>query len=462
MLKTPDQVSLENPDIRRNLVCSGTDAASFGLMVGLGETYLPAFALALGMGETSSGLIASLPVVVGGILQLFSMRAMKWLGTEQRWIVACAIVQACAFIPLVIAAIHGTISLPILMVIASVYWTCGLASGPAWNTWMDSIVPATIRANYFSRRSRLQQSCTLVALIASGLMLQTAQSGQWLMIGFATLFTLSSIVRFVSAASLAAHHTDDRLARRAMQQHSGSSAGSIRRSGKRLLVYLVVVQVFVQISGPFFAPYMLKQLEFGYFQYVFLVSVAFLSRIIAVTQWTKIAHHFGAATLMWIGGIALVPLSSMWIVSTNMGWLALTQVCSGIAWAAYELGFFLLFFERIPSQRRTKMLTYYNLGNTIAMFAGASIGAAILTRMDCSREAYYVLFGASGVGRFLALFLLLRANLKPVPIRALARRVLVSQVPVFRVMAIRTEAASFDEPELSSIDSSREAIQKRH
>jgi MFS family permease len=451
MLKTPDPVSLVNPDIRRNLSRSSADAATFGLMVGLGETYLPAFALALGMGETSSGLIASLPVVVGGILQLFSMRAMKWLGNEQRWIVACATVQACSFIPLVFAAIYGAISMPMLMVIASVYWTCGLASGPAWNTWMDSIVPVKIRANYFSRRSRLQQSCTFVALISSGLMLQVAESGQWLMAGFAILFACSAIARFVSAASLAAHRTDERLAERAMQQHSGTSAGSMRRSGRRLLVYLVVVQVFVQISGPFFAPYMLKQLEFGYFQYILLLSVAFLSRIIAVTQWTKIAHHFGAATLMWIGGVALVPLSSMWILSTNFGWLAITQVCSGIAWAAYELGFFLLFFERIPSHRRTQMLTYYNLGNTVAMFAGASIGAAILTRLDCTREAYYVLFGVSGVGRFLALVLLLRANLKPVPIRALA----------VRVLAIRTETASLDEPELSSMDSSREAIQRR-
>ena len=163
------------------------------------------------------------------------------------------------------------------------------------------------------------------------------------------------------------------------------------RSGRRLLVYLVAVQACVQISGPFFAPYMLKQLGFGYFEYVFLVSIAFLSRIVAVTKWTAIAHRFGAATLLWIGSIGLVPLSSLWIVSPSIVWLSFAQVCSGIAWAAYELGFFLLFFETIPASRRTKMLTYYNLGNTVAMFVGASIGAVLLNRLGLH---------SSGVFRF--------------------------------------------------------------
>ena len=158
--------------MRRNLRRSMGDAASFGAMVGLGETYLPAFALALGMGETSSGLVASLPIVAGGIMQMFSLRAMKFFGDEQRWVVIGATVQALSFVPLVIAAIHGAISMPLLMIIASVYWASGLATGPAWNTWMDSIVPVSIRTSYFSRRSRLQQSFTLAALLASGLFLQ--------------------------------------------------------------------------------------------------------------------------------------------------------------------------------------------------------------------------------------------------------------------------------------------------
>ncbi len=136
-------------DVRHNLGRSMGDAASFGVMVGLGETYLPAFALAMGMGEATSGLVASLPVVAGGVMQLVSLRAMKFFGNEQRWVVICATIQALSFIPLILAALYGSIALPLLLLIASVYWASGLASGPAWNTWMDSIVPVGVRARYF-------------------------------------------------------------------------------------------------------------------------------------------------------------------------------------------------------------------------------------------------------------------------------------------------------------------------
>ena len=174
-------------DVRHNLGRSMGDAASFGVMVGLGETYLPAFALALGMGEATSGLVASLPVVAGGIMQLVSLRAMKFFGDEQRWVVICATIQALSFIPLILAALHGSIALPLLLLIASVYWASGLASGPAWNTWMDSIVPVGVRARYFSRRSRLQQTSTLLALLGSGLLLQAAERDGWVLRGFAAV-----------------------------------------------------------------------------------------------------------------------------------------------------------------------------------------------------------------------------------------------------------------------------------
>ncbi len=196
---------------------------------------------------------------------------------------------------------------------------------------------------------------------------------------------------------------------------------------------------------------MLKQLGFSYFQFVFLMAVAFLSRIIAITQWTTVASRFGAATLLWVGAIGLVPLSSLWIVSPSIWWLVLVQVCSGVAWAAYELGFFLLFFETLPANRRTKMLTYYNFGNTLAMFAGASIGAFLLNYLGCTHKAYFVLFGVSSVGRALALGLLLRTSLKPVPIRALA----------VRVLGIRAATATLDVPVLSSFEDTSEANGER-
>src|SRR5688572_7667281 len=58
-----------HPAPRHDMRCSIADAASYSIMVGIGETYLAAFALALGTGETFAGLIATLPMLAGASIQ---------------------------------------------------------------------------------------------------------------------------------------------------------------------------------------------------------------------------------------------------------------------------------------------------------------------------------------------------------------------------------------------------------
>ena len=80
-------------------------------MVGLGETYLPAFALAVGLGELVAGLVASVPLLAGGVLQTVSPWGIRRLGSHKRWVVLCATVQSLTFLPLLLSRVawgdHG-------------------------------------------------------------------------------------------------------------------------------------------------------------------------------------------------------------------------------------------------------------------------------------------------------------------------------------------------------------------
>src|SRR5262249_54123491 len=72
--------------LRKNLRNSMSDGAAFSVMVGTGETYFPAFVLAMGMGEIAAGLVASIPILVGAILQMVSPAAVVKLGSNRRWV----------------------------------------------------------------------------------------------------------------------------------------------------------------------------------------------------------------------------------------------------------------------------------------------------------------------------------------------------------------------------------------
>lgn len=457
------------PSIRRNLRASMADGATFGVMVGVGETYLAAFALAIGLGEVSSGLISSVPLLAGGITQMISLRGVRWIGSEKRWILLGASIQGLAFFPLVFAALYGSMSIGALLLIASVYWAGGLSTGPAWNTWMETIVPRRIRPKYFAKRTRFSQLTTFGSFLLGGLVLQWAKEHELTLYGFALLFTIAGCFRFWSVLCLAQHQTpepDTRPTRPASIESSLAppnansnapspeqpnaakplSATPIREPmslphGGRLLAYLVVVQGFVQISGPYFAPYMLEELSYSYTEFVGLIAIAFLSKILTLPWWANVAKKYDAQTLLWIGGVGIAPLAAMWIVSHEFWWLALTQFICGIMWAAYELGFFLLFFEALPVAQRTRMLTLYNLANTASWCTGALVGGGLLYWLGADQRAYFILFAISSLGRFAALLLLARTGGPPSPVHAIG----------VRILGIRPNSASIDTPILSSV-----------
>ena len=126
-------------------------------MVGIGENYLPAFVLALTASQVACGLTPTIPQVLGAILQLGTPYFLDRFRSYRRWVVLCAAIQAAVFLPLSAAALTGSMSTVAALVVISLYWATGLAGGPAWNTWVATLIPERLRARYLARRSRIAQ-----------------------------------------------------------------------------------------------------------------------------------------------------------------------------------------------------------------------------------------------------------------------------------------------------------------
>jgi MFS family permease len=433
---------------RRDLTACLTEGAAFGGMVGFGETYLPAFVLAIGLGEVTAGLISSVPLIAGGLMQMVSPFAVDWLKSHKRWVVICATVQCLSFVPFLFGALTGRFSATAALVSASLYWGAGLATGPAWNTWIETLVPRPLRARFFARRTFGQQFFVFAGFLGGGLWLQWHSSSGVSGRTFALLFATAAGCRLISAATMTLQREPDpipantrRIPFRTVWPHLKASGGG------RLLLYLVAVQAAVQISGPYFTPFMFVQLGLSYAEFAGLLSAAFLAKVIALPLCGRIAHRLGAWKLLWVGGIGIVPLAGGWVLSQNFGWLLFLQVFGGFAWAAYELAFFLLFFESIDKSERTSVLTFYNLLNTTGWVCGALIGGLILKLAGTSYSTYLIIFGASSVARLLALALL--ARVRDVPVKSAGVSV--------RTVAVRPGSASLDTPVLPSLPDEVEA-----
>jgi MFS family permease len=425
--------------LRGDLAKSLWDGVCFSLMVGLGETYLAAFTLALGHGPVLAGLILTVPMLAGSVLQLATPRAVHWLSSRKRWVVGCAFAQALVFLPLCAAALAGVLPAFWLFAAAAGYWAAGLGTGPAWTAWVPSMVPKRLRSSYFAYRTRAAQAAVLTGLVGGGLLLNLADARGHRLIGFAAIFALAAICRLASTALLASQSEGERPA---PTSRPLAFLPAFRRMAggdhRRLFTYLLAVQVAVQVSAPYFTPYMLGPLELSYGSYVLLVAAAYLARAASLPFWGRLAHSTGAARLLWIGGLGITPSAIPWILTNDLRWLFVSQLYAGIVWAAYELAVFLVLFDHLRDEERTSLLALYNFANAVALATGSLCGGWLLAHLGPGPTPFLVLFGLSTGLRFCVLFL------RP-PL--LHRPVEVASEPLgVRTIAVRPSLGGIDRP----------------
>lgn len=407
--------------LRKDLRAIAADGAASSVMVGIGENYLPAFVLALTASQLACGLAATVPLLIGAALQLIAPAMIGRWRSYRRWVVVCAALQAAIFLPLVVLALKGAAPVLLVFALASLYWATGFAGGPAWNTWVAALIPGRIRPQYLARRSRLAQAGVLAGLLGGGIALQLGTQNNEPVRTFALLFLVAAASRMLSTRFLAVQRESYPMTPPPhipfQRRPERAAEGKVPR---QVLIYMLLVQMAVYVSGPYFTPYMLCRLELSYGGYVMLTCTAYVAKILALPAFGAVAARFGVQRLMWIGGSAIVPTAALWLVSDSFPYLIGVQALSGVAWAAFELATLLLFVDTIPVHKRVRVLTLYNLGNAAAIFTGSLLGGILLKLLGEQKDAYLVLFALSSVGRMAALLVFARAAavLRPAPVPA--------------------------------------------
>jgi MFS family permease len=378
-------------------------------MVGAGETYFAAFALALGIDKVTAGLVATVPMLLGAALQLVSPWAVRRLRSNGRWCILTAALQAAAFVPLIVAALAGSVPTVLLFAIVAVYWGAGFAAGPSWTTWIETLVPRRISSHYFARRSAWCYVALLAALVAAGAALQFGDERGAQLAAFAGLFLLAGAGRAVSARFLAAQ--SEPVPQPPGERHVPMAELLSRwRKGEdgRFIVFLLAAQLAIQISQPFVTSWLRGELHLSYGAFAALLAVPYVARIAVLPFLGGVAHRLGSRRLMWIGALLLVPAAGLWVVSANVFWIAFVQVVTGVALAAFELANLLLWFEKIRHDERTSILTTYQFWYGAAVVTGSVIGSVILVLLGEGHTAFVAVFAVAAAARLGAAALFLR------------------------------------------------------
>ena len=411
-------------------------------MVGVGETYVAAFVLALGYSELWAGWIATLPLFAGGIIQLITPYGVNLFRSRRRWIVLCASLQALAFAPLIVGGFFGALPLAVIFAAVSFYWAAGMGVGPAWNAWMTGAVPGRLRARFFARRSRASNLGMLLGLAGGGVLLHLATQADRRLAGFAVLFAIAMVCRLASAW-LASRQSEAPLPPAGERVVAGTALFKrfLRGADGRLLLYLGSMTAAVSVASPFFTPYMLKTLEFTYIEYMSLTATSFLAKILALVFLGRAAERWGAPVLARVAAVSIAVLPALWLVSANVPYLISLQILAGMAWATHEFAAFLLFFEHIDTEERTSLLSTFNFMNAAAAVVGSLLGGLLFQRLGEGVGGYHALFAISSGARVVVALWLLALSLRRGPVFQMS----------YRVVALRPTLGSFTRPILPSI-----------
>ncbi len=398
---TPAQpANLEVPkapkmDMEREFRLSKREGLAFSMMVGLGETYLPAFVLAVGMGEVTSGLIATIPILIGAIFQTQTPYLVNRLRSYKQWILLCVGLQTCALGALSWMAYTQKATALEVFIAASLYWACAMSAGPTWNAWMGTIVPPAQRTRFWSQRTHISQIGTLAGFVMGGLLLQHLVPIRDLS-PFLPIFILALLGRSLSCFLLSRQHEPENVNARLVEPLTASPLSCIKKQPSYTFIkYVLFIHFSTFIASPFFTPYMLQHLKLDYFGYAVLTAAALAAKFISLPFISKLIVQRSTRTVIRLAGVGIATLPVLWLVSDWFPYLLFIQLVGGVFWGALDLAFPLLIIESIPDKERLSALTSYNLLRSGAIVIGSLLGGAILYFTEKGLMGYVIIFSLS-------------------------------------------------------------------
>ena len=369
-------------NVRRTLRSSVKDGIAAAIMAGVIDFYATPLALFLGASVQQVGLIIALPNLMSSLSQFHAVRVIYWVGGRLRLLVRLVFSQAslifCVAILPWLAISNRAELLLILLILAAV---CGGLAGPAWGSLMSDYIPASKRGRYFGWRNRIVGAVTIGSVIASGLLLDWFPPFSDRM-GFCILFSAAALARYMSVYFI--NQMDEPPHRRdpASDFTFFMFIARFKESNfLKFVVFAACLNFASYLAAPFFAVFMLHDLQFSYMTYMALQVCSTLASFVALPLWGRHADLVGNVRVLRLSSFfaALIPL--LWLFSHHPIYLMLVQMWAGFAWSGVTLCTGNFIYDAVTPQKRIRCIAYFNVINGVALFLGSSLGGFLGSRI---------------------------------------------------------------------------------
>lgn len=413
MSKLANRRSARHTWLRSTLRYSQQEALASSAMTATSDNFFNAFAIFIQASMSQLGLLTGLPQLFGAIMQFLSVGLGSYF-CRKNIIVVGAVLQGLGLLAMsVLGLLRPNGAVWIFITLAMLHHGLLNLIQPHWRAWMGNIVPPRRRGKFFAARSRITMLASLGVFILGGAMLTLTNHYELAWLGFSLLFLMAAGGRFCSAWLLWLMH-DPQV--HIPQKVIGDTWHKLRIAWqdpvfKQYSMLVASMQSMVAISAPFFAVYMLNELQFTYFQFVLSGVASIATQFVTLKFWGVFSDKFGNRLVMVItcGMIPFVPL--LWLFSGDFTYILIIQAVSGLWWSGFTLSTANYLYDIRPHQADFATYAAMQAGLSAALvFIGSIVGGFIasyaqafvqLTGLDSLLSStLFVVFLASCIGRF--------------------------------------------------------------
>jgi MFS family permease len=385
-----------------------------------GGAFLTGYALMLGAGDISLGVLAAIPFATQ-VFQLASAYLTVRTGKLKVFAVwgqglgrlTWAFAAVLPFLPFVPGPLRIYAFL-LFFVISSAFL---MMTYNAWAVWMSDLIPERLRGRYFGIRNVVVITANLVVTVTGGRALDAFKTRGAQAEGFAVIF---------GAAVAAAAVAGILLARQpAMPAPAPPPAGVFWRrvaepfrdaNFRRVLRFFAAWSFSWAIPLAFWNVYMLTYLKMSYFQVALFGGVASLTGAAGHRLWGAVGDRAGNKPVLAICAAAVGFLPLFWLTTrpefVYPVWAI--AVWAGISWAGLNLVAFTMPLALSPRPSRTYYIAAFGIVSGAATFVASTLGG-VIARAASGYEwvicgvvfiNYHLLFVLSSLGRFVSILLL--------------------------------------------------------
>lgn len=313
---------ISTTELRKSLHYSVVEVAYAGVLANLGGgVILTGFLIALKASDVEIGILGALPFFAY-VWMLHGAYLVERLGDRKRIMLTAVWIARSIWPFAILLSLAHLIGIEkerigIFLFLYAIYNIFSAIAGLAYTSWLVDLVPEDLRGRFFARRNFALGLTGMATALIGGLFIDlwNRYIPHREVEAFAIAFAVATVAGFLS------NHYLGKIVHPPVHQEEPKDPfwRILQRpfrdkNFRRLIVLRVFLDFSLNMAGPFFAVYMIREMGLGFFFATAMTTIATATSLISMNLWGKLSDRYGNKPLLAISiiGKGIFPLLWLW------------------------------------------------------------------------------------------------------------------------------------------------------